>query len=132
MVLCMEGIMVVGHRCMTEGRKPETDWVGVIISRWPKCQNMTDVQMSSGTIGVCWIFIKDFAKLAKPLNKLLHKDIPFVLDQEQKESMKNLKSTFENAVPLGNIDYKSNGTVVLAVDTSWKAVGYYISRNGRH
>ena len=53
MVLWREEIMVVGHRCMTEGRKPETDRVGVIISRWPKCQNMTDVQMSSGTIGVC-------------------------------------------------------------------------------
>ena len=131
MVLWTEEIMVVGHRGTTEGRKPETDWVGVI-SRWPKCQDMTDVQMFLGTIGICWIFIKDFAKLAEPLNKLLCKDIPFVLDQEQKESMKNLKSTFENAVPLGNIDYKSNGTVVLAVDTSWKAVGYYISRNGRH
>ena len=124
-VLCAEEIMVVGHRCTTEGRKPETDRVRVI-SRWPKCQNMTDVWMFLGTIGVCRIFIKDFAKLAEPLNKLLRKDVPFVWDQEQKESMKNLKSALENAVPLGNIDYESNGMVVLAVDTSWKAVGYYI------
>ena len=29
-------------------------------------------------------------------------------------------------MPLGNIDYESDGMVVLAVDTSWKAVGYYI------
>ena len=40
--------------------------------------------------------------------------------------MKNLKRALENTVPLGNIDYESDGTVVLAVDTSWKAVGYYI------
>ena len=32
----------------------------------------------------------------------------------------------KNAVPLGNIDYESDGMVVLAVNTSWKAVGYYI------
>ena len=57
---------------------------------------------------------------------MLRKDVPFVWDQEQKESMKNLKSALENAVPLGNIDYESDGMVVLAVDTSWKAVGYYI------
>ena len=29
-------------------------------------------------------------------------------------------------VPLGNIDYDSEDTVVLAVDTSYKAVGFYI------
>ena len=81
--------------------------------------------MFLGTIGVCQIFIKDFAKLAKPLNKLLCKDVPFVWDQKQKESMKTLKSALENAVPLGNIDYESDGMVVLAVDTSWKTVGYY-------
>ena len=40
--------------------------------------------------------------------------------------MKNLKSALENAVPLGNIDYESDGMLVLAVNTSWKAVGYYI------
>ena len=96
MVLCAEEIMVMGHRCTMEGRKPETDRVGVI-SRWPKCQNMTDVQMFLGTIGVCRIFMKDFAKLAEPLNKLLCKDVPFVSDQEHKESMKNLKSALENA-----------------------------------
>ena len=75
---------------------------------------MTDVQMFLGTIGICRIFIKDFAKLAEPLNKLLRKDVPFVWDQEQKESMKNLKSALENAVPLGNIDYESDDMVVLA------------------
>ena len=40
--------------------------------------------------------------------------------------MKELKKSIENAVPLGNIDYEAEGAVVLAVDTSWKAVGYYI------
>src|SRR5271155_2595179 len=40
--------------------------------------------------------------------------------------MAELKSALMNAVPLGNIDYESGGTVVLAVDTSWKVVGFYI------
>ena len=31
-----------------------------------------------------------------------------------------------NSVPLGNIDYESDGAVILAVDTSYKAVGFYI------
>ena len=82
--------------------------------------------MFLGTIGVCRIYIKDFAKLAKPLNRLLRKNTLFEWNEEQKNSMKILKNALENAVPLGNIDYESDGTVVLAVDTSWQAVGYYI------
>ena len=124
-VLCAEEITVVGHRCTSEGRKPEVDRVG-IISRWPECKNVMDVCMFLGTVGVCQIFIKDFAKLAKPLNQLLRKDTPFVWEQEQVDSMKNLKDTLENAVLLGNIDYKNDGAVVLAVDTLWRAIGYYI------
>jgi hypothetical protein len=40
--------------------------------------------------------------------------------------MAELKQAFGNAVLLGNIDYDSEGTVVLAVDISYKAVGFYI------
>jgi len=124
-VLCAEEITVVGHRCTIDGRKPETDRVGVI-NRWPACKNVTDVRMFLGTVGVCRVFIKDFAKIAEPLNRLLRKEVEFEWGTEQEESMFNLKAALENAVPLGNIDYESDGTVVLAVDTSWKAVGYYI------
>jgi Integrase zinc binding domain/RNase H-like domain found in reverse transcriptase len=124
-VLCAEEITVVGHRCTMEGRKPETDRVGVI-DRWPACNNISEVRMFLGTIGVCRVFIKDFAKLAGPLNQLLRKDIPFEWGPEQEKSMVDLKEALKNAVPLGNIDYESNGTVVLAVDTSYRAVGFYI------
>ena len=124
-VLCADEIIVVGHRCTIDGRKPETDRVGVI-NRWPACKNITDVRMFLGTVGVCRVFIKDFAKLAEPMNRLLRKKMEFEWGPEQEESMFKLKEALQNAVPLGNIDYESNGTVVLAVDTSWKAVGYYI------
>jgi hypothetical protein len=85
-----------------------------------------DVRMFLGTVGVCRVFIRDFAKLAGPLNHLLRKDVPFVWGPEQEQSMSELKTALRNAVPLGNIDYESEGTVVLAVDTSYKAVGFYI------
>ena len=124
-VLCAEEITVVGHHCTIDGRKPETDRVG-IISRWPTCKNVTDVRMFLGTIGVCRIFIKDFAKIAGPLNMLLRQNVTFEWGSEQEKAMKELKEALENAVPLGNIDYEGEGTVVLAVDTSWRAVGYYV------
>src|SRR5271155_2359606 len=124
-VLCAEEITVVGHHCTIDGRMPEVDRVGVI-NRWPPCKNITDVRMFLGTIGVCRVFIKDFAKIAGPINKLLRLKVPFEWGPEQERAMAELKKALENAVPLGNIDYDSGGTVVLAVDTSWKAVGFYI------
>lgn len=124
-VLCAEEITVVGHRCTIDGRLPEVDRVGVI-TRWPACTTVSEVRMFLGTVGVCRVFIKDFAKLAGPLNSLLRQNVPFSWGMEQDRSMADLKEALKNAVPLGNIDYENGGTVVLAVDTSWKAVGFYI------
>ena len=45
--------------------------------------------------------------------------------------MQDLKDALEDAVPLGNIDYECDNLVVLAVDTSFKAVGYYIYQEGQ-
>ena len=127
--LCADEITVVGHRCTFEGRLPETDRVGVI-KRWPACTSVSEVRMFLGTIGVCRVFIKDFARLASPLNNLLRTKVPFEWTETHDESMQNLKDALEEAVPLGNIDYESEDEVVLAVDTSYKAVGYYIYQEG--
>src|SRR6202789_280427 len=128
-LLCAEEITVVGHRCTIHGRLPETDRVGVI-DRWPACKSVTDVRMFLGTVGVCRVFIKDFAKLAGPLNHLLRLRVPFEWGPEQDKSMADLKAALKDAVPLGNIDYESEGTVVLAVDTFYRAVGFYIYQEG--
>ena len=45
--------------------------------------------------------------------------------------MQDLKNALRDAVSLGNIDYECDNLVVLAVDTSSKAVGYYIYQEGQ-
>lgn len=124
-VLCAAEITVVGHCCTIDGRLPDVDRVGVI-EQWGICKNVSEVRMFLGTIGVCQAFIRDFAKLAGPLNNLLRKDIPFNWDTDQEKSMNDLKKALKAVVLLGNIDYENGGMVVLAMDTSWKAVGFYI------
>ena len=74
--LCAAEIMVVGHRCTYDGRLPKTDHVGVI-KQWSACNNVSEVQMFLGMIGVCRVFIKDFAWLTRPLNNSLRKDVTF-------------------------------------------------------
>ena len=123
--LCAAEITVVGHRCTREGRIPEPDRVGVI-QKWGPCKNISDVRAFLGTIGVCRMYIKGFADLAGPLNQLLHKNVQFDWGARQEKSMQDLKDALVNAVPLGNIDYDGEGTVILAVDTSYIAVGFYI------
>src|SRR5277367_1839933 len=127
--LCVKEITVVCHRCTYDSRLPETDRVGVI-TRWTACQNVSEVRMFLGTIGVCRVFIKDFARLAGPLNNLLRKGVIFEWKEEHDTAMQNLKDALLDAVPLGNIDYECDNAVVLAVDTSFKAIGYYIYQEG--
>ena len=87
--------------------------------------------MFLGTIGVCRVFIKDFARLAGPLNNSLKKDVTFEWTKDHNQAMQDLKDALEDAVPLGNIDYKCDDPVVLVVNTSFKAVGYYIYQEGQ-
>ena len=65
--------------------------------------------MFLGTIGVCRVFVRDFAKLAEPLNNLLRLNTPSVWGPEHDQSMSDLKEALGNAVPLGNIDYEQGG-----------------------
>ena len=124
-VLCAEEITVVGHRCTVNGRLPEMDRVGVI-ERWAPLKDQSEVRQFIGTVGVCRVFVKDFARISAPLNRLLRKGVPFTWGPDEQKSMDELKEALINHVPLGNIDYESDGAVVLAVDTSYMAVGYYI------
>ena len=65
------------------------------------------------------------------MNNLLRKDVTFEWTQDHDWAMQDLKNALEDAVPLGNIDYECDNPVVLAVDTSFKAVGYYIYQEGQ-
>ena len=60
------------------------------------------------------------------MNHLLRKESPFEWGPEQDKSIVNLKEALKNPVPLNNIDYESKGAVVLTVDTSYRAVRFYI------
>ena len=73
------------------------------------------------------MFIENFAKKAEPINNLTKKGVPFEWGPEQEKSMAELKKGLRESGALVPLDYINNpNPVVLAVDTSWKAVGFYI------
>ena len=59
-LLCAAEIMVLGHRCTIDGRLPDQSRVEKIVN-WGPCKDLTDVCAFVGTIGVCRLFIKNFA-----------------------------------------------------------------------
>ena len=124
-VLCAEEIIVVGHRCTYEGRKPSTDRVGVI-ERWGPCKDVSNVRAFMGTVGVLRNFIKDFAKIASPIQKLTRSTEPWEWGPEQDEAQRLIVEAIKSCPALRSVNRDWPTPVVLAVDSSWKAVGFYI------
>ena len=115
----------VGNRCTRDGRVPEPSCVEAV-TNWGPCKNLSEVRAFLGTVGVARIFIKDYAKIANPLNKLLRKGAQFEWGPDQERAMANLKQALLDSPALRPIDYESDAPVILAVDTSYIAVGFHL------
>ena len=125
--LCAREIMVLGHRCTPEGRLPDDIKVKAIVN-WGPCKDLSDVRSFLGTIGVCRLFIKNFAHRAHHLVKLTRKGAEWEFGQDQLTAMEDLKGALLESPALRPIDYHSESPVVLSVDTSYIAVGYLLSQ----
>ena len=123
--MCEPEITVVGARCTYEGRIPDQMKVSAV-TNWPPCQNVSEVRSFLGTAGVCRIFVKDYATIAEPLTELLKKHHVFRWGERQQAAMDRIKEAIVNSPALRPINYDWNTPVVLAVDTSHIAVGFYI------
>jgi len=60
------------------------------------------------------------------LNDLLRSDIPFEWGPAQETSIQKLKDALISCPAIRLLDYTSDMPVILGVDTSWKAVGFWI------
>ncbi|KIK18723.1 hypothetical protein PISMIDRAFT_14158 [Pisolithus microcarpus 441] len=90
-VITTPSIVVVGHKVSYEGRIPNETKVQKI-KDWPYCTNVTEVRGFLGLCSYCCIFIKDFAKHARPLIELTKKDVPFEFGDEHRVAMEYLKT----------------------------------------
>ena len=124
-LLCVEEIIAVGHRCTPLGRLPDVTHVDKI-ANWGPCKTLSDVHAFLGTVGVCHIFIQNFSRRANPLVQLTCKDAPFTFGPAQIAAQEDLKKALLESPALRPIDYTSDSPVILAVDTSQIAVGFYL------
>src|SRR6201996_5661749 len=124
-VVCADEFHVVGHLCSYNGRKPDTDRVGVIL-RWGPPKDVSGVRSFLGTVGVLRMFIRGFSDLARPIQKLTCKGVIFIWGPRQELSMAKLKEAVKNAPCLRPLNKDWPTDIVLAVDTSWMAIGIII------
>jgi hypothetical protein len=123
--LCVPEIFVLGHRCTPECWLPDESRVSAI-QKWGPGQSLSEVHAFIGMVGVVWIFIGDFSLRAHPLIKLMRKDEPFIFGPEQIQVQEDLKTALLEASALRTINYTSPAPIILAIDTSYIAVGFQL------
>lgn len=124
-IICADEIQVLGHLCGYDGRKPTTDTIEVIMN-WEKCNNISDVRSFLGITGVLRSYIPNYGIRAHGLQHLRKKDVKFVWGPDQIKSMELLKEGVREAKAIRPLDYEGQGNIVLAVDSSYIGIGFYI------
>ncbi len=115
MVLCAEEIIAVGHCCTPLGQLLDPKYINKI-AKWGPCKNVSEVRTFLGTIGVCQMFILNFARCANALVNLTRKGIPFQFGPEQQVAQDNLKQALIASPALRPIDYSSDSPVTHGLD----------------
>ena len=112
--------IVLGHKISNQGI--EVDMAKIeAISKLPPPSSVRAVRSFLGYAGFYRRFIKDFSKLARPLTKLLEKDVPFCFDDSCLEAFKILKEKLIDAPIMVVLDW--NLPFELMCDASDSAVG---------
>ena len=82
--------IVLGHIIFSRGIEVDKAKID-IISKLPPPTNVKTIRQFLGHAGFYRRFIKDFSKIAKPLYKLLEKDVQFVWEEDCQKSFEELK-----------------------------------------
>jgi len=123
--ICEDHITIVGFDCSYKGRKLTRDAISKIM-HWGPCENTTDVRAFSETAVQCHNHILNFITVASPLYEVIKKDVTFEWGSVQEKARSDLKTLIESCFHTRNPKFPSKELLVLAVDTLWRAVGYYV------
>ena len=95
---------LLGHIISKDGVKIDSERVEAI-KRVLLPTNKKSLQSFNGQINFIRIFIPNLAKLMKPMQKLLKKDVKFDWDSEGKEAFRRIKDCIERSPVLTILDY---------------------------
>lgn len=118
-------VQFLGHTVTKDGVKPNTDKIEVI-KKWPTPKCEKELKQFLGTIGYYRRFIKDFAKMVKPLTQLLRSDTCFEFTPDKIKCFEKCKSLLTMDPILAYPDFSKD--FILTTDASDFAVGAVLSQ----
>ena len=121
-------VVILGHKCTYEGRVPDESKIAKIRD-WPPCKSLSDVRAFLGITGYMRIWIRNYSSIARPLVNLTRKGRAFLWEEEHIQAMQALKDAITTSSALITIDYTSDRKVYLAVDSSFRGVGWILSQD---
>ena len=98
------------------------------IRDWPTPTSIKDMRSFLGFCNFYRPFIKGFSKIARPLNELTRKDVPWNWGSSQQQAFAELKRRVTNEPILAHPDPTKQ--YVLEVDASGYALGAVLSQRG--
>lgn len=117
-------ITYLGHVISAEGVKPNPGNVSTI-KNFPRPKRVEEVQRFIGMANYYRKYVKNFAKIAAPMNNLCKKETKFEWSKHCEEAFERLKEILTSAPVLTFADHSK--TFFISVDASFYAVGAYIS-----
>lgn len=118
-------VTYLGHIVSYEGIKPDSNKVKAV-EEFPTPIKVRNIREFLGLTSYYRKFIKDYAKIAKPLNNLLRKNTKFIFDNECKEAFEALKLKLITPPILGH--FIPGDEIILYTDASNYAMGCILSQ----
>ena len=103
---CQPSLNFLGHVVGRQGIEPDPEKIKRI-KEFPTPQNVTQLRGALGLFGYYRKFIKDFSRIAKPMNNLLKKDQVFKWETAQQNAFDRLKECLVKAPILQYPDFEA-------------------------
>lgn len=120
-----KSVQYLGHVITPTGVKPNPDKI-IAIKKFPIPKTQKDIKSFLGLLGYYRRFIRDFAKITKPMTKCLKKNAKVIHDKEFLECFKICKDILTNDPVLQYPDFKR--PFILTTDASNVALGAVLSQ----
>lgn len=118
-------VQYLGHIITPDGVKPNPDKIA-IIKNFPIPKTQKDIKSFLGLLGYYRRFIKNFAKITKPMTRCLKKNAKVIHDKEFIDSFNTCKDLLMNDPILQYLDFQK--PFILTTDASKFAIGAVLSQ----
>ena len=123
--LCQTQVTYLGYVVTRNGIEPDPKKIEAVRS-WPVPLNVQELRSFLGLCSYYRRFVRDFAKMAKPLHSLTQKNASFKWTEECQEAFAKLKEHLSQSPVL--IDPDSSSEFILDTDASHLAIGAVLSQ----